>query len=219
MRTNTLLAVATALLIGGLSAGCGATDADPASATEPSSGTVGDMSAAEMADMDGHDMEGMNDDDAAAPADTDASVDGPQPTDAATMICSDEIGHAIERAADLDAMPANHHLWIPPVYTCVWHLENSRLTMSVDDVSDPKVGEANFEELRASVDGAEDLPGMQSFGLPAFEASSGVVGFLKDGKSLLVDARALTPADLPADFTRQEVAYAVASAVIACWTE
>jgi hypothetical protein len=60
---------------------------------------------------------------------------------------------------------------------------------------------------------------MASFGLPAFDSADGTVVFLKDGKVLSVDARKVAHRDLPKGFSREGVAYAVASAVIGCWSE
>ena len=65
---------------------------------------------------------------------------------------------------------------------------------------------------------AESLPGLQSLGLPAFR-SGGTVVFLKDGKTLRVDGSGLSAAALPAGLSRGEVAYGVAAAVVACWSE
>jgi hypothetical protein len=60
---------------------------------------------------------------------------------------------------------------------------------------------------------------MASFGFPAFETPRGDVGFIKDDKTLWVDATRLRATDLPKGRTRQDVAYGVAAAVIGCWTE
>jgi hypothetical protein len=60
---------------------------------------------------------------------------------------------------------------------------------------------------------------MASFGFPAFETPRGDVGFIKDDKTLWVDATRLSGGDLPTGQTRQDVAYGVAAAVIGCWTE
>jgi hypothetical protein len=60
---------------------------------------------------------------------------------------------------------------------------------------------------------------MAGFGFPSFETPRGDVVFLKDHKTLWVDATRLARSDLPDGATRAHVAYGVAAAVIACWTE
>jgi hypothetical protein len=45
------------------------------------------------------------------------------------------------------------------------------------------------------------------------------VVFLKDHKTLWVDATRVAASDLPEGTNRQDAAYGVAAAVIACWTE
>ena len=67
--------------------------------------------------------------------------------------------------------------------------------------------------------GATSITGMSNFGLPAFEKRHGDVVFSKDHKTLWVDATRLQAHALPDGVTRQGVAYGVAAAVVACWTE
>ena len=80
-------------------------------------------------------------------------------------------------------------------------------------------GRTYFDHLRHQSAGAIPISGMESFGLLAFETTSGQVAFLKDDKTLLVDATGLSPRRLPSGTSRQDVAYAVAAAVIGCWNE
>jgi len=63
------------------------------------------------------------------------------------------------------------------------------------------------------------LKGLQAFGLPAYESADGRVVFLKDGKTLAVDAGALPRVAGPGGESRTEVAYAVAADVVGCWSE
>lgn len=146
------------------------------------------------------------------------AADG-RPSPAAAMICSDEIGHTVRRTFGLSAVPPRRRMWMPPVFGCTWQLPHSRLQLAVDDTSRPGKGRRQFARMHASLAGASRIRGMESFGFPAFQAPAGVVVFLKDGKVLSVDARTVARQDLPADFTREEVASAVAAAVIACWSE
>ena len=91
--------------------------------------------------------------------------------------------------------------------------------MTVQDATVQKEGRAYFADLRASLPGAKRLTGVEGFGFPSFETPDGDVVFLKDGKTLHVDASSLPSGALPAGYTRPEAAYSIASSVIACWTE
>jgi hypothetical protein len=146
--------------------------------------------------------------------------DGPSET--ARMVCEeDEIRDAVKRAFQMPDEPTSSHTWRSSgrVYACRWSVPQGTLRMTVQDATDPKAGRAYFDRLRGSLDGARPIRGMDNFGFPAFETAAGDVVFIKDGKTLHVDATRLPDASLPADFSRSEVAYSVASAVIACWTE
>ena len=136
------------------------------------------------------------------------------------MICSDEIAEAVRRSFALDTVPERHDTWEAPHYTCDYHLGgDTRLHLSVHDAEVAREGRLHYRQTRAGVLGAETIKGVKNFGFPAFESRTGVVGFLKDGKTLLVDAAEVPAGEVPPGFTRTEVAYAVSAAVIACWTE
>ena len=96
-------------------------------------------------------------------------------------------------------------------------MEGCRL--SVKDLDSAGPGRAYFDDLRRSLPVATTVKGVASYGFPAFETTHGDVVFLKDHKTLWVDAGRLTRADLPAGTSREDAAYGVAAAVIACWTE
>lgn len=140
------------------------------------------------------------------------------PSTAAAMICSDETAEAVQRSFDLGALPARDDTWAAPDYSCRYELADSRLFLTVHDLSPAQDGRAHFTETRRSVR-ATRIGGLENFGFPAFETRAGVVGFLKDGKTLVVDARRVARRDLPRGFSRGEAAYSVAAAVIGCWTE
>jgi hypothetical protein len=199
MKTRALLvSLATvSLLASACSSGDASGSADPSPAAHSSSGMSGhDMSAAEMAAMGG-------------------------PSAAARMICSDEIRLVLQRTFNLTRLPTPARSWSANNLTlsCSYRLPGGTLRMTVQDAPDARTGRPHFERLRADLPGATPLRGVQSLGFPAFETRSGSVVFLKDGKTLRVDASDLATDGLPAGFTRSEAAYGVAAAVIACWTE
>jgi hypothetical protein len=196
MRIRLLVAVAaTAAAV----AGCGTTaQHDAHSAHE------------QMAGMSGMEMAGMH---------MQGAPSHGRPSAAAAMICTGETGRAVERTFQLDAVPQRQQMWMPPVYGCTWTLPHSTLDLAVDDATDPAKGRKRFEQLRATLPGAQKLGGLAAFGFPALQSPAGMVVFLKDDKVLSVDAREVAAKDLPQGFSREDVAYGVASAVIACWSE
>jgi hypothetical protein len=202
MRTRMLAAVAvTAALV----AGCGTTTQHGDHSADHR-----ERSAMDMKQNGGMSMAGMH---------MDAGASHGRPSAAAAMICSPETASAVRRTFELGALPQQEQMWMPPVLGCTWALPHGSLDLAVDDATNPARGRHRFEQLRAAVPGAHELRGMASFGFPAFESPSGMVVFLKDGKVLSVDARRVPRRDLPQGFSREDVAYGVASAVIACWSE
>jgi hypothetical protein len=199
-----LAALATAVVV----AGCGTATQQGGHAAHEQRGRMAGM--AGMAGMSGMELAGMR-----MQA---GRVDG-RPSPAATMICTAETAHAIQRTFGLHAVPARRPMWMPPVYGCSWALPHGTLDLAVDDATRPGQGRRRFEQMKAATPGARRLTGVAGFGLPAFESGSGMVVFLKDGKVLSVDARRVTAQDLPAGFNREGVAYAVAAGVVACWSK
>ena len=65
---------------------------------------------------------------------------------------------------------------------------------------------------------AEPLRGLDSLGLPSFEAPTGTVAFRKDDKVLQVDATGLPPEVGSSHRPRTDLAYTVATDVLGCWT-
>jgi hypothetical protein len=150
--------------------------------------------------------------------DAHSSADGP--SEAAQMVCAGQVVTAITKILGLDAAPTPIPAWDDPTYSCTYEVDGSQLELSVHDATDVSVGEAHFAELRDGFENAEDIEGLLGLGLPSFSTGDGVVSFLRDGKTLVVDATAL-PDGLGPDGTRtqDQVAYAVASAVLTCWVD
>lgn len=142
------------------------------------------------------------------------------PSSAASMICTTEIGDAVARTFALSATPESKDGWSKAerVYTCSYQLAGGTLELSVQDAADDTSGAAYFDGLRQSLPGSSALEGMENLGFPAFATADRIV-FLKDGKTLQVAAAAVPEGALRDGYTRRDAAYAVASAVIACWTE
>lgn len=143
-----------------------------------------------------------------------------QPSAAAEMICAGDVVEDVSRILALEQDPEHVSSWDEPMFTCTYDLDAGPLVLTVHDATDRTSGHEYFTSLRGRIGDTERLAGMTSFGLPAYETADGSVVFLRDGKTLHVDATALA-AGLGPDGTmnQNDVAYAVAAGVIACWTE
>ena len=145
-----------------------------------------------------------------------------QPSETASMICSDEIRTAVGSTFELaDGAPVGLHSWDPGarLFSCTYQLGGGDLRLSVDDAEGAAAGTAYYDDLRARLPEATRIKGLENFGFPAFETADGSVVFIKDHKTLWVDGTRLGAGDLPEGTSRTQVAYGVAAAVIACWTE
>jgi hypothetical protein len=141
------------------------------------------------------------------------------PSETASMICGAEIQEAVAHTLGIGHAPRGLHTWADRLYRCRYLVGAGELRLSVKDLDAAAPGRAYFHRLRGHVPAPEDLVGVESLGFPSFESIHGDVVFLKDHKTLWVDASRLDPARLPSGLSRRDVAYGVAAAVIACWTE
>lgn len=141
------------------------------------------------------------------------------PSSSARMICSDEIVGAVQRNVAISKAPPHHASWADQTYTCTYALPGGTLRLSVKDLTSMSAGRAWFENLRKRLSRPANIQGMANLGFPSFETPSGDVVFLKDGKTLWVDASDVPHSLVPPGSSRTGVAYGVAAAVIACWKE
>lgn len=135
------------------------------------------------------------------------------------MICGPEIQGAVKRTFALSSEPSSAKDWSNRLFSCDYQVPGGQLHLTVKDLSKALSGRAYFDTLRSQLAPVTRIVGMESFGFPAFETASGNVVFIKDHKTLRVDASKLPADALPDGFTRAETAYSVASAVVACWSE
>jgi len=195
-RTTPLAAIAVAaLLLTGCASAAASSPAPTASHTMP------DGRAMSGAEHGGHDA-------GAAGA----------PSAAAEMICAGQVQTAIASLLQLERAVEPVASWDAPDYSCSYDVDGAPLVLTVHDATDATVGEAHFAEVQRSLDAAA-IEGMLGLGLPSFSTGDGIVGFLRDGKTLVVDATALPESLAGGALTRDGAAYAVASAVLVCWVE
>lgn len=141
------------------------------------------------------------------------------PSEAASMVCSEEIRDAVKTLFRLSGTPSSTHSWSDGLYDCTYQLPQGQLHLSVKDLSAEPAGRNYFDALKTRLAPVSKLKGMESFGLPAFETAAGDVVFLKDSRTLRVDASGVPADALPAGYSAAEAAYSLAASVIACWTE
>jgi hypothetical protein len=151
-----------------------------------------------------------------APGMTMSGSHGPSP--AARMICGREIGRAIQREFGLRALPRASSTWRNQLYNCTYRLPQGPLMLAVEDSTKTAVGRSYFDQAMRQAPQATPIRGLQNFGLPSYETSTGTVAFLKDGKTLVVDASRLSLVP-GSGRSRTDSAYAIAAAVVACWRE
>ncbi len=140
------------------------------------------------------------------------------PSHAALMVCDGQVESAVASILQIEGDIAPAPSWDAPMFTCTYDIDGAPLVLSVHDATDPATGEQHFAETQASL-GATEIEGMLGLGLPSFSTGDGMVGFLRDGKTLLVDATALPDSLAGGTMTPDEAAYAAASAVLVCWVE
>lgn len=198
--------------------GCAASAAEPAAS--PSTSTTGAENAEPSNTEPSHTMpDGTVMSGAEHGGHGSGHASAPEPSAAAEMICEGQVTASIASMLDLPEEVEPTSTWNAPMLTCTYDIDGAPLTLSVHDTADLELGEAHFAELQGSVEGARDIEGLLGLGMPSFTTDAGQVAFLRDSMTLLVDATRL-PAELAdGTMTRDEVAYAVASAVLVCWVE
>jgi hypothetical protein len=138
-----------------------------------------------------------------------------RPTDAARMVCGDEIVRLVTGALELPARPVPRATWADHVYTCTYPLAKGPLVLAVavapSDAAAATVLATMRQEKKA--DTVE-----QAVGQTAFSSDDGVIVSVKDNMVLLVDPSRL-PDDLgPVHEHRIDLARILTVAVFNCWT-
>lgn len=135
------------------------------------------------------------------------------------MVCDHEIHLAIARTFEQPSLALGVSTYEDRLFTCTYALPGGPLVLSVKDSPPGPSGRTYFKALHADDGMPRLLTGLEAFGLPSYETKDGRVVFLKDGKTLAVDAGALPEVAGPNGESRTDVAYAIAADVIGCWSE
>ena len=165
----------------------------------------------------GQSMPGMASTSATPPAE--AIVNADSPSKSAQMICGSEARANVATLMGLATPSQAQATWADHIYTCTYQLAVGPLVLSVKESPDLPSARIYFDALRARLGNTKLLTGMTGLGLPAYETTTGTVVFLKDNKTLEVNASALSAHVGPEGSSRPDFAYAVAIAVLACWTD
>ncbi|GAB3256751.1 hypothetical protein [Arthrobacter pigmenti] len=145
-------------------------------------------------------------------------VNAQGPSDAARMICAGQVVGDISAILGAEGVLTPSSSWEKPMFTCTYELDGKPLVLSVHDATAEAQGRKHFAQLRKSLDNAKEIQGMAALGMPAISDGDGIVAFVRDGKTLVVDATALPDGLGPNNSkTQADAAYAVASAVLVCW--
>lgn len=139
------------------------------------------------------------------------------PSASARMICSAEIRADVAALFAPRALPLATSSWVGHRYTCTYQLPAGRLVLSVRESPDVPSARRYFAALRRHLGVTQPLSGISGLGLPAYQAD-GVAVFLKDDKTLEVNATAMPRWGGPASDSRTDLAYTLATDVLACWT-
>lgn len=142
------------------------------------------------------------------------------PSAAAQMICAGQVVTAVTNVLGLGSEVSPSSSWEKPMFTCTYEIDGKPLVLSVHDATNQAQGDEYFVGLQNSTDNAATIEGTLGLGMQSFSTGEGIVAFMRDGKTLLVDATAL-PTGLGADktTTQSQAAYAIATAVLLCWVE
>lgn len=202
-RAALLVSVAlSSLLLSGCAAAAGSVKAAPATTSDAASTPSGGHSG------------GHHDPGASSPR---ASSTGP--SDAAKMVCGDQPMDRLTTILALDKAPQTVSDWADSTFTCVYHLDEGSLEISVKEAGDQAGAQKYFDAMQALALDAQPIKGLANLGFPAYETADGSAVFQKDSFVLQVDASDL-PATLgPNAITRNALAYQLSTTILACWVE
>ncbi|MBT2594552.1 hypothetical protein [Arthrobacter sp. ISL-72] len=141
------------------------------------------------------------------------------PSDAALMVCGDQPMDRLTSILDLKEAPHTINIWADSTFTCIYHLQEGALEISVQDASNQATALTYFNAMQALAKEAKPIEGLANLGFPAYETTDGSAVFQKDNFILHVDASDL-PATLgPEGITRNALAYQLSTTILACWVE
>lgn len=140
------------------------------------------------------------------------------PSASAKMICGPETQDNVAKVLALPATPHTTDNWANTLYTCTYYLADGPLVLSVKESADDQAARGYFDALRVTLGSTHSIDGLANLGLSAYQDTAGSVVFIKDNMTLRVDAAQLPDKIGPHSVSRHDLAYEIATAVLACWS-
>jgi hypothetical protein len=155
-----------------------------------------------------------------SPAASSGSSSVAGPSISARMTCSEEeIQNAIALTLGLSGRPQRSSVWVKPVYTCTYRLNEGPLRLSVTEFGSDAAAVHAFNQTKSQYERDKvPIQTLDAFEVPAFLASDDVVLTVKDNKLLRVDATRLPKTVGPLHRARRDLIYLVTSAILRCWS-
>lgn len=141
------------------------------------------------------------------------------PSDAARMVCGEQPMDRLTSILDLNSSPHTVNDWADSTFTCIYHLQDGDLEISVREASSQASARTYFDAMQALAKNATTIEGLANLGFPAYETADGSAVFQKDNFVLHVDASDLPPTLGPDSITRNALAYQLSTTILACWVE
>ncbi|WP_411374990.1 hypothetical protein ACLH0K_00825 [Arthrobacter sp. MPF02] len=135
------------------------------------------------------------------------------------MVCGDQPMDRLTDILDLKQDPHTINDWADSTFTCIYHLDEGDLVISVKEAKNQAAALTHFDAMQALAKDATPIEGLANLGFPAYETADGSAEFQKDSFVLQVDTTDL-PATLgPENITRNALAYQLSTTILACWIE
>jgi hypothetical protein len=144
---------------------------------------------------------------------------GNGPSEAAKMVCGDQPMDRLTAILDLEQDPHTVNSWADSTFTCIYHLDEGSLEISVREAPDKATALTYFDAMQALEMDAAPIEGLANLGFPAYETADGSAVFQKDSFVLQVDASDLPDTLGPDAITRNALAYQLSTTILACWVE
>ena len=135
------------------------------------------------------------------------------------MVCGDQPKDRLTSILDLEQDPHTVDSWADSTFTCIYHLDEGALEISVKEAPDEAKALTYFDAMQALAKDAAPIEGLANLGFPAYETADGSAVFQKDSFVLQVDASGLPETLGPDGITRNALAYQLSTTILACWVE
>ena len=135
------------------------------------------------------------------------------------MVCEDQPKDRLTSILDLEQDPHTVDSWADSTFTCIYHLVEGALEISVKEAPDEAKALTYFDAMQALAKDAAPIEGLANLGFPAYETADGSAVFQKDSFVLQVDASDLPATIGPDAITRNALAYQLSTTILACWVE